>query len=61
MEFIHDAALKMFKIHDSTTLDSIDDEDEMDYLSESSGGQKLIGSALVKQQIVIGLHVHKWD
>ena len=30
---------KMFKIFDSTTADFSDDEDEMDYLSDSSGGQ----------------------
>ena len=29
----------MFKIYDSTTVDSNDDKDEMDYLSESSGGE----------------------
>ena len=32
---IYNAALKMFKIFDSTTVDSSDDEDGMDYLSES--------------------------
>ena len=32
-----DAAVKMFKIYDLTTVDSSDDEDRMDYLSESSG------------------------
>ena len=34
-----DAALKMFKIYDSTAVDPSDDEDDMDYLSESSGGE----------------------
>ena len=34
---IYYAALKMFKICDSTAVDPRDDEDEMDYLSESSG------------------------
>ena len=34
-----DAAVKMFKIYDSTAVDSNDDEDGMDYLSESSGGE----------------------
>ena len=29
----------MFKIYDSTTVDSSDDEDEMDHLPESSGGE----------------------
>ena len=33
-----DAAVKMFKIYDSTAVGSNDDEDKMDYLSESSGG-----------------------
>ena len=33
---IYYAALKMFKIFDSTAVDFNDDEDEMDYLSESS-------------------------
>ena len=36
---IYYAALKMFEIYDSTAFDSGDDEDEMDYLSESSGGE----------------------
>ena len=36
---IYYAALKMFKIFDSTAVDSNDDEDEMDYLPESSGGE----------------------
>ena len=34
-----DAALQMFKIYDSTAVDSSDDEDDMDYLSESFGGE----------------------
>ena len=34
-----DAAVKMFKIYDPTAIDSNDDENEMDYLSESSGGE----------------------
>ena len=34
-----DAAVKMFKIYDSTAVNSSDDEDEMGYLSESSGGE----------------------
>ena len=34
-----DAELKMFKICDSAAVDSSVDEDEMDYLSESSGGE----------------------
>ena len=34
-----DAALKMFKIYDSTAVDPSDNEDDMDYLSESSGGE----------------------
>ena len=29
----------MFEIYDSTEFDSDDDEGEMDYLSESSGGE----------------------
>ena len=29
----------MFKTYDSTAVDSINDEDEMDYLSEVSGGE----------------------
>ena len=33
---IYYAALKRFKIYDSTAVDSSDDEDEMCYLSESS-------------------------
>ena len=48
----------MFKIYDSTAVDSSDDEDKMDYLSESSGSEA-IGSSLMKQQIfknIIGLH-----
>ena len=36
---IYYAALKMFKIHDSTAVVSSDDDDEMDHLSESSGGE----------------------
>ena len=36
---IYYAALKMFEIYDSTAVDSNDDEDEMDYLSERSGGE----------------------
>ena len=34
-----DATLKIFKIYDSAAVNSNDDEDEMDYLSESSGGE----------------------
>ena len=34
-----DAALKMFKIYESTAVDSSDDKDDMDYLPESSGGE----------------------
>ena len=34
---IYDTAL--FKIYDSTAVDSNDDGDEMDYLPESSGGE----------------------
>ena len=34
-----DASVKMFKIYDSTAVNSSDDEDRMDYLSESSGGE----------------------
>ena len=33
------SALWMFKILDSTAVDSNDDEDEIDYLSESSGSE----------------------
>ena len=33
------AALKMFKIYDSTAFDFSDDEDKMDYLPESSDGE----------------------
>ena len=36
---INYAALKMFKIYDSTAVDSNNDEDEMDYSSEISGGE----------------------
>ena len=42
-------ALKMFKIFDSMSVDSKDDEDEMDYLSPTALVVKLIGSSLVKQ------------
>ena len=31
--------LKRFKVYDSTAVDSNDDEDEIDYLPESSGGE----------------------
>ena len=48
---IYYAALKMFKIFDSTAVDSKDDEDEMDYLSLKTLAVKLINSSLVKQQI----------
>ena len=34
-----DAAVKMFQIYDSTAVDSNDDEDEIDYLFESSGSE----------------------
>ena len=44
--------LNMFKIFDSSAVDSKDDEDEMDYLSLKALAVKLIGSSLVKQQIV---------
>ena len=46
---IYYAASKMFKIFDSTTVDSKDDEDEMEYLSLKALAVKLIGSSLVKQ------------
>ena len=36
---IYYAALKIFKIYDSTTFDFSDDEDRMDHLSKSSGGE----------------------
>ena len=36
---IYYAALKMIKTYDSTAIDSSDGKDEMDYLSESSGGE----------------------
>ena len=36
---IYYAALKRFEINDSTAVDSIDDEDEVDYSSESSGSE----------------------
>ena len=36
---IYYSALKMFEIYDSKAVDSSDDEDEMDYLSESSCGE----------------------
>ena len=36
---IYYAAPKRFKIYDSTAVDSSDDEDEMDYLSENSGSE----------------------
>ena len=36
---IYYAAPNMFKIFDSAAVDSSDGEDEMDYLSESSGGE----------------------
>ena len=49
---IYYAALKMFKIFDLSAVDSKDDEDEMDYLSLKALAVKLIGSSLVKQQIV---------
>ena len=35
---IYYAALKVFKMYDSASVGSSDDEDEMDYLAESSGG-----------------------
>ena len=41
----------MFKIFDSTAIDSNDHEDEMDYLLKAPAA-KLIGSSLVNQQIV---------
>ena len=36
---IYYAALKSFKIYDSTAVDSSDDEDEIDYLSETSDSE----------------------
>ena len=36
---IYYAALKRFKIYDSITIDYSDDQDEMNYLSESSGSE----------------------
>ena len=36
---IYYAAPKLFKIFDSTVVDSSDDEDETDYSSESYGGE----------------------
>ena len=51
------AAIKMFKKYDSTTVDSNDDEDQKVL------AVKLIGSSLVKQQIVkniTGLHNAKF-
>ena len=36
---IYYAVLKMFKIYNLTAVDSNNDEDEMDYLSEISGGE----------------------
>ena len=33
------AAPKRFKLNDSTAVDSNDDENEMDYLSENSGSE----------------------
>ena len=49
---IYYAALKMFKIFDSTTADSRDDEDAMDYLSLKVLSLKLIDTSSVKQRIV---------
>ena len=37
-----DAPVKMFKTYDPTTADSDNDEDEIDYLSESSGGEAVL-------------------
>ena len=36
---IYHAAPKRFKIYDSTAVNSSDDEDEIDYLSENSGSE----------------------
>ena len=36
---IYYAALKRFKVYDSIVVDSSDDEDKIDYLSESSGSE----------------------
>ena len=41
-----------FKIFNLTAADSEDNEDEMDYLTLKALAVKLIGSSLVKQQIV---------
>ena len=64
---IYYTTLKMFKIFDSTTVNSKDDEDEMDYLSLKALAVKLIGSFLVKQQIInisldyiMGLNQKPW-
>ena len=42
----------MFKIFDSTAVDSRDDEDEMDYLSLKALSVKLIDTSSVKQRIL---------
>ena len=34
-----DAALELFKIHDANAVDFSDNEDDVDYLSESSSGE----------------------
>ena len=52
IHIIYYAALKMFKIFDSSAADSKDGENEMDYLSLKALAVKLIDSYLVKQQIV---------
>ena len=49
---IYYAALKMFEIFDSSAVDSKHDEDEMDYLPLKTLAVKLIGSSLVKQQMI---------
>ena len=49
---IYYAALKMFKIFDSTAVDSRDYEDEMDYLSLKALSVKLIDTSSVIQRII---------
>ena len=64
---IYYAPLKLFEIYDSTTVDSSDDEDEMDYLIESSGGKvnwQFFGETTncikISLDYVMGLNLKPW-
>ena len=65
---IYDAAPKMFKIFDSAAVDSSGGEDEMDYLSKSSGGETdwwfFCGAAnciKILQNYIMGLNQKPWN